>query len=276
MLSNASLKYPKEIESAFRLAQLAGKEILKIYHRGFKTEFKELDDPITEADRLANGLIVDALRKEFPDDEVVGEENDLTQATWIGKNRIWYVDPIDGTREFVARRPQFVVMIGLAVNGHAELGIVYNPLTEVIYSGIVGEGASRVELNGPTAKLKRPTHPGQILRLAQSRAHHSEKIDLMLTQLNIGGKIVSGSFGVKVGMIADNLADLYIDVSGKTSAWDSCGPEAILRAAGGELTNLKGERITYGQRELRNLSGIVASGHQAQHADIIRKIRPFI
>jgi 3'(2'), 5'-bisphosphate nucleotidase len=254
--------FSRELEVAVTTAREAGRVLLEIYAGDFSVDYKSQgkSDPVTLADRRANALIVERLRAAFPDDGIVAEESadeaSITHA--LSRPRIWYVDPLDGTKEFIAKNGEFSVMIGLAVDGVAQLGVVLQPSEDKLYRGVVGHGAA-LEHAGQTSVLRvsEIAAPAQ-LGLIVSRSHRPKSAEELMQRLGIRREAVSGSVGLKIGQIAERSADLYVHVSDKSSAWDTCAPEAILHAAGGRFTDLAGERIHYAQRELKTRGGIFA------------------
>ena len=122
--------FSDEIKVAHYLAREAGKVIMQIYSTDFSVHMKGKGDPVTEADKRANDLIVNGLQKEFPNDGIVAEESPRDTAQQ-GKARVWYVDPLDGTKEFISKNGEFSVMIGLAIDGSSSLGVVYRPDKEI-------------------------------------------------------------------------------------------------------------------------------------------------
>lgn len=118
---NGATEFAREIEVASRLAREAGDAILKIYATDFAVHYKAKRDPVTEADRLASCVIVNGLRRKFPEDLVISEEEPIDPLVSF-PDRVWFVDPLDGTREFIKRNGEFAVMIGLAVEGCAHVG----------------------------------------------------------------------------------------------------------------------------------------------------------
>lgn len=248
-----------ELDEARRIAREAGRILLGIYDSDFDVAFKGKADPVTEADRRANDYIVEQLRKTFPEDGVVAEESpDRTDAVMRG--RVWYVDPLDGTKEFIAKNGEFSVMLGLAIDGCATLGVVYQPVRDKLYSGVVGQGATLEEAGARRDLRVSDVAEPQDLRLVVSRSHRSESTDLVVQRLGIQRETCSGSVGLKVGLIAAQAADLYVHLSDRSSAWDACGPEAVLVAAGGRFTDLAGDAYRYGSGggDLRNARGILA------------------
>lgn len=262
-----AMQLDRELQEASRIAREAGRILLGIYATDFDVDFKGKADPVTEADRRGNDYIVEQLRTVFPEDGVVAEESpDRTDAMMRG--RVWYVDPLDGTKEFIAKNGEFSVMLGLAIDGMATLGVVYQPVMHKLYAGVVGQGAT-VEQKGERTPLRVSDEAdASSLRLVVSRSHRSKSTDLLVERLGITRESRSGSVGLKVGLIAEQSADLYVHISDKSSAWDACGPEAILRAAGGRFTDLNGDEYCYGgpSGDLRNSRGILACNAAAFEA----------
>ena len=131
--------YGRILKQAETIVREAG-EILKEYHeRPTEIDWKGVDDPVTAADRAVNAFLVRELNRAFPGDAVLSEEmkDDLSR---LRHERVWCVDPLDGTKEFIARNGEFSIMVGLAVEGRAVLGVVYQPILDLLYSGIPGRG----------------------------------------------------------------------------------------------------------------------------------------
>jgi 3'(2'), 5'-bisphosphate nucleotidase len=247
----------REVEEAARITREAGVILMEIYATDFSVSYKEMSDPVTEADTRANAYIVGELKKAFPDDGVVAEEAE-DQSDALRPGRCWYVDPLDGTAEFVARNGEFAVMLGLAIDGVATAGVVYQPDKDKLYAGVVGHGAY-LEERGARRRLKvSDVADPRRLRLVVSRSHRNEAVERVIDRLGITRETVSGSVGLKAGLIAEQQADLYVHISDRSSAWDACGPEAVLKAAGGRFTDLAGNPYRYGGTDMRNRNGILA------------------
>src|SRR5687767_5089709 len=127
----------KELEVARRLARDAGRILLDFYAKDTQVQWKGRDDPVTAADQAANEMLARELSRHFPDDALLTEElpDDLAR---MQKDRVWTVDPMDGTKQFIERIGEFAVMIGLAVEGEAKLGVVYNPSVDRMYYAAPG------------------------------------------------------------------------------------------------------------------------------------------
>ena len=247
-----------ELEQAKALALGAGEILLKYYLGDGAVHWKAPGDPVTEADRSANEYIVGNLKRAFPKHAVLSEEapDDLVR---LENSHVWMVDPMDGTREFIESRDEFSVMIGLAVNGKPVVGAVYQPTSKRLYYAAAGMGAF-LDVNGTVTPLRvSPERVASRMTLAISRSHRSSRVESIRERLRIPETIRSGSVGLKVGLICEARAHLYIHVGDRTHLWDTCGPDAILREAGGRLTDIDGAPLLYKGSGHENLNGIVAS-----------------
>ena len=247
----------RELSAAIEIARDAGRQLLEIYARDFQVAYKSHNDPVTEADQRANAYIVAELARRFPDDGIVAEESEERGAA-LHKSRCWFVDPLDGTKEFIAKNGEFAVMIGLAIEGVSMLGVVYQAALDKLYYGVVGGSASLVE-GGVTRALRvsEENDPAR-LKLVVSRSHRPSSVAQIMERLGATSEMPSGSVGVKVGLIAEQKADFYVHVSDKSSLWDACGPEAVLHAAGGRFVHVDGASIRYATAEMQNRRGILA------------------
>lgn len=273
----ASLK--RELALAVQLVQEAGTIVQTFYNGSAQVEYKLSKEPVTEADRAANQHIVSRIHAAFPTDGILAEESqdDLTR---LRRERVWIVDPLDGTKEFIARNGEFSIMIGLALRGQAVLGVVYQPTSALLYTGIVGQGAFLQQKNGKQIKGHATFGPGiplsvsdrtEQMLLVSSRSHRNPVMDRIRRSLQITNESTTGSVGLKVGHIIRCLADLYIHPGLGCKEWDLCAPEALLRAAGGIMTDCWGNRLQYNKRDVQAYNGLVASnGHI--HKEIIEKV----
>jgi 3'(2'), 5'-bisphosphate nucleotidase len=271
--------YGHELQVALRLAREAGAAILEYYgsplHIERKVDAEENTEPVTQADRAANELIVNGLQREFPDDGILAEESVDTERR-LTKRRVWMVDPLDGTNGFIARDGDFAVQIGLAVDGRSVLGVVYQPLPDVLYRATTGAGAW-IERAGFRPERARVSDEKEIerMRLAASRTHRSPRMDIVIRALELKEEVRRGSVGIKVGLIIERQCDVYVHLSPRTKQWDTCAPEIILSEAGGRFTDLFGEPLGYNNADVQNRNGLVASNGMA-HERLIEKIAPLL
>ena len=265
--------FARELEVARELAVAAGKLILGYFGTDLEVDRKAGDEPVTRADREASELILAGLARAFPDDVRISEEAPDDPRRSAGADRIWFVDPLDGTRDFIKGQPGFAVMIGLCVAGRPRVGVVYQPIGERLFAAAPGAGCRLSEAAGARALACSPTSDLARIRLVASRSHRTAKIDEVKSALGIADELNIGSVGLKLGLIALGERDLYVNPSSRSKAWDTCAPEVILREAGGTLTDLWGEPLRYLAPDLWNRRGLCAS-NGVLHQAVLARLRP--
>jgi 3'(2'), 5'-bisphosphate nucleotidase len=264
------------LDPVLAIARRASDLILEVYGAPFSVDFKEKDDPVTRADREANTLICAALEAAYPGVPIVAEESDpAAYAGYASASAAWFVDPLDGTREFVKRNGEFAVMIGLAEEGIATVGVIVCPATGRAFAGAVGLGAFEVAADGS----RKPIHASRAPSLADaellvSRSHRTGKLEELAVKLGFRQVTRCGSAGVKATRIACGEADVYAQPGRAGALWDACAPEALVNAAGGLATDAHGTRIDYAARELPNHHGFVAT-NGILHAEVIALLQRF-
>ncbi|MEE8409789.1 MAG: 3'(2'),5'-bisphosphate nucleotidase CysQ [Myxococcota bacterium] len=272
------LSFSRELEVAKRLARQAGAVIMEHYRAGVEVHYKDRgeSDPVTAADRDANTLIVEGLAAAFPDDGILAEESPDTSDR-REKSRLWVVDPLDGTRDFIDQTGQFVVMIGLAIDGEAKLGVVLQPTEDVLYWG--ADGVATLERGGSGGGGKTaPMRPSAKADSSQaimmvSRSHRSKTVSRVAEALGVKRVEPTGSVGLKVARLAEGAADIYLSMSNRTREWDACAPEAILRAAGGRMTDVLGAALEYNKKATETPRGMLATNGPL-HTACVDALRP--
>jgi 3'(2'), 5'-bisphosphate nucleotidase len=270
--------YDYEMSVALQLAREAGAAILDFYDGPLDIQQKAGSDdrePVTQADTVANEIIVSRLLREFPDDGILAEES-IDTAHRLDKPRVWMIDPLDGTNGFIDGNGDFAVQIGLTEKGSCVLGVVYQPLTGVLYRAVRGEGCwiERPEFEPARAQVSDARDISK-MRLAASRSHRSPRMDRVVQAFGLREEILRGSVGIKVGLIVEQQCDLYIHLSPRTKQWDTCAPEVILHEAGGRLTDLFGQPLRYNDVEVQNRNGVVAS-NGVSHERIVKSLQPLL
>jgi len=163
-------------------------------------------------------------------------------------------------------------MIGLAIDGVAALGVVYQPLTQKLYYAEMGCGAFLIE-NRHTSLLRVSTESKpEAMTMALSRSHPSAAVEAIRSDLHIGNTLICGSIGLKVGLICEGRAYIYLNASSHTSQWDTCAPDVILREAGGQMTDLRNASFRYNVRETHNTQGVLAT-NGAIHEQVVQAAR---
>lgn len=233
-----------------RIAIAAGGLIMDVYKGEIDVSLKEDMSPVTEADQKAETLILGELKKHFPHIAVVAEEEaaagnlpDFKGGSFI------LVDPLDGTKEFINKRPDFTVNIALIEDNVPVAGVVYAPARGVAYSGAAGK-AEKLTLNEAGDILERVSiaaRPrGEKLVAVASRSHNSPETVAFLEENGISEYKSVGS-SLKFCLVAEGEADVYPRF-GRTMEWDTAAGDAVLRAAGGMTLGTDGTPFVYGKR----------------------------
>jgi 3'(2'), 5'-bisphosphate nucleotidase len=261
----------RELDTAVDLARRAGERIRALHGSGIAVDTKDDQSPVTQADREANELIVAALTSAFAGDGILSEELP-DDGSRLSRPRVWMVDPLDGTKDFIRGRDGFAVMIGLLDGDRPALGVVYQPIGDKLYWATRGDGAFVQRGGGAVERMhvSDVREPAQI-RMVASKSHRSETIDQVRATLGISDELNVGSVGLKLGLIAEGLRDLYVNPAGHSKLWDACGPEAILAEAGGRLSDVSGAPLDYRGAELGNVRGLIAS-NGLLHDEVVQRL----
>ncbi len=269
-MNGATRDVQDRLAFAGRVAREAGARILD--HYGATThETKRGGSPVTAADLAANEWIVGAIQREWPGEAILAEES-ADSAARTGAPLIWEVDPLDGTKEFLAQNGEFSVMIGLVEGDRAVMGVVYIPVRGLLYWAATGEGAWAEDEHG-LRRLRCVEPQARTLRMVGSRSHADDTLLAMQRALRIDDVQPSGSVGIKCALIAEGERDVYVHPVPYLREWDTCAAEVLLREAGGEVTDCRGERLRYNKPDTRQPDGILACAAGA-HASILGDIRP--
>ena len=260
-----------ELEVARELAREAAVLVRRFSQQPVAVKYKAGGEPVTEADLAANTIIVGRLAQEFPGDAILSEELP-DDGSRLGRSRVWMVDPIDGTRDFIRGQPGYVVMIGLCLDGRPVLGVVAHPSTGTVWSGVVGQAAWRDRTDGTRAPMRTSAlaEPAGV-RIVVSQSRRSPQIDAFRRALGVTDEMTVGSVGMKVALVSQGERDLYLYPGEQTKLWDTCGPEAILIAAGGRMSDMDGRPLDYSKADLNNRNGVVASNGPL-HDHVIRAL----
>ena len=277
-LENNPMQYHEELQLALSLAKEAGALIMGLYNGPLHIEQKNDAhdrEPVTQADMIANETIVQGLARAFPDDGILAEES-VDTSRRLRKERVWMVDPLDGTNGFIDGNGDFAVQIGLAQQGACVLGVVYQPVSGAVYYAVRG-GGTWIQSPHSAPKRARVSANDDLnkMTLAASRSHRSPRMDQVVNALGVTKEVKRGSVGVKVGLIIEQQCDLYVHLSSRTKQWDTCAPDIILNEAGGSLTDLFGAPLRYNDSEIQNRNGLVASNGFA-HEQILSKLSPLL
>ena len=243
-------KMLKQMErAAITLAREAGARILQVYKTDFEVNKKIDHSPVTEADIAAHDVINNGLQQLTPELPILSEEGRLVafeeRKTW---QQFWLIDPLDGTREFVKRNDEFAVNIALIDNHMPVLGVVYAPVTDHMYFASRKNGAYKQEGNAAPRLIRVRETAEYPIRVAGSHSHGGNKqMERYLEQLGEHSMLSMGS-ALKACLVAEGAADIYPRF-GPTSEWDTAAAQCILEEAGGALTDIDMQPLSYNNRE---------------------------
>jgi len=240
-----------ELEFVMETAQRAGELILGYFQRSCQVDHKGNDNPVTAADLAADDFLRRAFRDRFPTDGWLSEET-ADDEQRLTRNRVWVVDPLDGTKEFVQGLPEFAISIALVEKGKPRLGLVFNPATGELFSAEAGGGTFR---NGCPVKVCRRKQLGGAKILA-SRSEHSAQLFAPLKKSARIQKL--GSIAYKLALVAAQQGDLTVSFRPK-SEWDVCAGYLLVKEAGGKVTDLGGRRLQFNRSKPRILGLIAAN-----------------
>jgi 3'(2'), 5'-bisphosphate nucleotidase len=261
----------QELEMAILIAKQGGKLAQTIRDQGYSIQDKANDlGPATDADLAVSSFLFDEISRHFPMDTIVSEEAPTPICT-NASNRIWFIDPIDGTKEFIKGANDWSVMIGLAVDGVPSLGVVFRPDLDELYYASRASGAFFCTPEATTLlQVNSITEPEESI-LIQSRSHRSAEADQLAKSLGVKNTFSLGSIGLKLGKIAEGEADIYFNFSGRCHLWDLCGPEAILAEAGGTVALSSGDHILYSLEGMSLKESFVAT-----NPHLLNKIQSYL
>ncbi|KIG15959.1 3'(2'),5'-bisphosphate nucleotidase [Enhygromyxa salina] len=274
-----------ELELAIDVVRRCGTIALEIQAGGedtLQTSDKANDQgPVTRADLAVEKAIVTALRAAFPDDAILAEES-AGASRWQEHSRVWMIDPVDGTKDFAGGDASWAIHVGLVIDGAPALGIVHEPGHERLSWAVDyldrHHAFCRHDTEGGVEALHGIGHSERQWRLVTSKSHRSERLDALMQLLGItpAQTLRTASTGVKISMVARGVADFYAHPTVGTKLWDSAAPQAILHAAGGRLTDMRGDPLVYTGPVLGNDLGLLASGPGVDHDALVERLRPLV
>lgn len=238
-----------DINKLNAIARQAGKIIMGHYNPELVHQFKEDDSPVTKADIEANEYIVGQLAANFPDIPIISEEG-AKDAQHQGT--FFLVDPLDGTKEFIKKTGHFTVNIGLVKNYRAHSGVIYAPVSDIIYY----TDGTKAFKDGDEIKCRQAPLRGLVA--VASKSHSNQETNDFIETLNVTKRISAGS-SLKFCLVAEGIADIYPRF-GRTMEWDTAAGHAILNAAGGSVTTMEGKEFLYAKNEIWENPYFIARG----------------
>lgn len=255
-----------EVSFAISATTEASKAVMEIYDTSFSHDLKHDDSPITKADLQSNEIIKKILSgSNLP----ILSEEDTDDLNRLNHKKIWIIDPLDGTSDFVNRTGEFTVMIGLVEDKRPVLGIISRPTTNTLFLAQKGSGAYKLQ-DGSWQKLAvSKTSDLKKCRAVGSRFHLTDQEKKFFKDLGVSSFESRGS-SLKVAEICMGLADLYLTTSNKIKQWDTCASYCLVTEAGGKMTDMYGDEILYNTEKVNHENGLLVTNGLV-HDQIIRK-----
>lgn len=254
----------------------AGKSVMQFFRSSdYTVTHKDAENPVTDADFAANRILRTAIEKYFPADAILSEESDsaaerASMDRRFKTERVWILDPIDGTREFIHGRDQFAVSAGLVEDGKAILGFICNPARDYLLTGGAGIGLfkdgvvypARARSEGPWPEDIALHPPDRLPKICVSRSEHkSGKLTHLEKRYGDLSAMAIGSIAYKLALVADGTFDLVVSVKPKNE-WDIAGGAALLNAVGLELREGNYEPVVFNKPQTESF-GLVAGTRAA-------------
>jgi len=257
----------QHLETIINAVITAGDKIVEIYETDFQVEKKDDNSPITKADLESNKIIKESLLQTgIP----ILSEEDADDKSRIDSDKVWIVDPLDGTQDFVNKTGEFTVMVGLVENQIPVMGLVYWPTEKKLYFAENGLGAFCHESEGwMKISVRGVEEIAESLALV-SRHHLSDKEKKMLECLKIENTASIGS-SLKVMEIASGKADIYLTSTNKMKQWDTAAAYCIISEAGGKMTDVSGNELIYNTQSVNHENGLLVTNGLI-HEEVVSRV----
>ena len=243
--------YPPEqlLKPVLEISKNASDAILEVYDSDFGVEKKKDDSPLTAADMASHTTISKGLKDITPDIPILSEES--VSIPFEQRNQwklYWLVDPLDGTKEFVKRNGEFTVNIALIYQHQPVLGVVHVPVTNVVYYASLDQGAYKLLPDSVPDKINTRNTKSDQITVAGSRSHANEYQQRFFQSLGPDTKTISRGSSLKFCLIAEGNVDIYARF-GPTSEWDTAAAHCVVKEAGGDVTDMEFNTLTYNTKD---------------------------
>jgi len=260
-----------ETNLAIEAAMKAGKAVIEVYKNNFSYQVKDDNSPITEADIKSNGIIQETLS--ITNIPILSEEN-VDDLVRLKHEKIWIVDPLDGTSDFVEKTGEFTIMISLVQSSKPILGVIYWPTEDKLYVAQKNKGAYEL-FSGHWKKL----NVNNISNLEKchaviSRHHLSESDKKFIKKLNLLEFNQKGS-SLKVLDICSGEAEVYLTTTNKIKQWDTCASHCLISESDGKITSMYGEDLEFNTELINHENGLLVTNGLI-HNKIVKKYSEFL
>jgi 3'(2'), 5'-bisphosphate nucleotidase len=260
-----------EIDMFIPFLKSLGKDVLEIYGSDFDSVNKLDNTPVTKADILSHNKIVSFLKDNFPDDLIISEEDD-SKISDFGP-RVWVIDPLDGTKDFIQKTGDFSILISLFENNLPIFGITYLPAKNIFYYAKKGNGAYKLEGDNLKQISTSEIIGDGSLRIVRSRNHFRESDQKIADSLKNSTFVKCGSAGIKFGLISEGNAEICFYSAPGLGIWDCASSHIILEEAGGCVFDTNGDIPTYDFKNRKMLRGFIGSNNLANKNKIMSIIK---
>ena len=253
--------WEKQLQAAIEAGLKARVKIMEIYEAGFDVEIKEDNSPVTLADKTADGIIREYLHKTFPEHAFLTEESEDDKER-LNNDYVWIVDPVDGTKDFVARDGGFTTNIALCYKHEIVVGVVVVPVTVEVYFASKGEGAYYMDPKGQKTRIHVNDKLDDLTVLCS--VFHSNDAERALIEKHSDKIKHIHKFGssLKPCRIAQGLAEITYRMSAGTKEWDTAACDIIVKEAGGVFVEPDGQELTYNREDVYNRKGYVVANRK--------------
>lgn len=260
-----------ETKIAIDAAQSAAEAVVKIYNKDFSVSHKENNEPITAADLESNKIIEKYMaQSEFP---ILSEESSDIKEKRLESKKVWIVDPLDGTTDFVNKTGEFTIMISLVEENKPVLGVISHPTENKLFVAQKDQGAYMYNNLEWKKLVVSNTSVLSQCRVVGSRFHQSENEKNFLNSLGIL-KFTSKGSSLKVLDICSAKADIYFTTTNKIKHWDTCASNCLIAEAGGKMTDMSGQSLKYNTENVVHQNGILVTNNII-HQNIVEKYSKF-
>ena len=260
-----------ETKIAIDAAQSAAEAVVKIYNKDFSVSHKENNEPITAADLESNKIIEKYMaQSEFP---ILSEESSDIKEKRLESKKVWIVDPLDGTTDFVNKTGEFTIMISLVEENKPVLGVISHPTENKLFVAQKDQGAYMYNAGEWKKLVVSNTSVLSQCRVVGSRFHQSENEKNFLNSLGIL-KFTSKGSSLKVLDICSAKAEIYFTTTNKIKHWDTCASNCLIAEAGGKMTDMSGQSLKYNTETVAHQNGILFTNNVV-HENIVEKYSNF-